>query len=66
LVEGFCTKRGLIVPYIAVALPPRVISRVTVAPMVEFDIAKMSIQELFDIKGLERPPVFKSNIPIRF
>lgn len=66
LVEGFCTKRGLIVPYITVALPPKAISRVTVAPMVEFDIAKMSIQELFDIKRVERPPVYKSSIPIRF
>lgn len=66
LVEGFCTKRGLVVPFITVTLPPKAVSRVTVAPMVEFDIAKLSIQELFDIKGLERPPVYKSNIPIRF
>lgn len=66
LVEGFCTKRGLVVPFITVTLPPKAVSRVTVAPMVEFDIAKLSIQELFDIKGLEKPPVYKSNIPIRF
>lgn len=66
LVEDFCSKRGLIVPYLSVTLPNNSISRVTVAPMVEFDIAKVSIQELFDTKELSRPPVFKSTIPIRF
>lgn len=66
LAEGFCTKRGLIVPYLAVSLPKDSISRVTVAPMVEFGIAKTSIQELFDAEGLQRPPVYKSTIPIRF
>lgn len=66
LVEGFCAKRGLIVPYLAVSLPKDSISRVTVAPMVEFGVAKISIQELFDIEGLQRPPVYKSTIPIRF
>lgn len=66
LAAGFCTKRGLIVPFISVTLPAKTISRVTVAPMVEFDIAKLSVQELFDVKGLDRPPVYKSNIPIRF
>lgn len=66
LVEGFCTKRGLIVPFLTVALPSEAISRVTVAPMVEFDIAKQSIRELFDVNGQGRPPIYKSSIPIRF
>lgn len=66
MVEGFCTKRGLVVPFLTVALPNNAISRVTVAPMVEFDIAKLSIQELFDTKELPRPPIYKSTIPIRF
>lgn len=66
MVEGFCTKRGLVVPFLTVALPANAISRVTVAPMVEFDIAKQSIRELFDVYGQGHPPIFKSNIPIRF
>lgn len=66
LVEGFCTKRGLVVPFLTVALPADALSRVTVAPMVEFDIAKQSIRELFGVYGQGHPPIFKSNIPIRF
>ena len=66
LVEGFCTKRGLIVPYISVALPDRAISRVTVAPMIEYSIARLSIQELLETKGLLQIPIHKSEIPIRF
>ena len=66
MVEGFCTKRGLVVPFLTVTLPDNAISRVTVAPMVEFDIAKQSVRELFDIYGQGRPPICKSSIPIRF
>lgn len=66
IVEGFCTKRGLLVPFLSVALPNNAIQRVTVAPMVEFDIAKQSIHELLAIKGIKSVQVHKSSIPIRF
>lgn len=66
LLQGFCTKRGLVVPYLCVAIPKESISRVTVAPMVEYDVAYDSIHELFRSVNINNTQVHKSHIPIRF
>ena len=71
LKEGFCVKNGLVVPFMQVAIPEYSISRITMAPMTEYEIAKSSIKELLNVKGLRGTndteiPIFKSKIPIRF
>lgn len=71
LQEDFCVKNGLIVPFIKVSIPERSISRITMAPMTEYEIAKSSIKELLNVKGLKgindtEIPIYKSKIPIRF
>lgn len=71
LCEGFCERRGVIVPYMQVAIPENSISRITMSPMMEYEIAKSSIKELLKVKGIlgtnkTEVPIFKSKIPIRF
>lgn len=71
LCEGFCVKRGLIVPFMKVSIPENAISRITMAPMVETEIAKNSVKELLSLYGFKTPnntevSVYKSKIPIRF
>lgn len=71
LCEGFCERRGLIVPYMQVAIPENSINRITMSPMMEYEIAKSSIKELLKIKGIQsikktEVPIHKSRIPIRF
>ena len=71
LCEDFCERRGLIVPYMQVAIPENSISRITMSPMMEYEIAKSSIKELLKVKGImstakTEVPIYKSRIPIRF
>lgn len=69
--EDFCVKNGLVVPFIKVSIPEHAISRITMAPMTEYEIAKSSIKELLNVKELKgindtEIPIYKSKIPIRF
>ncbi len=64
--QDFCVKRGLIVPFIAVPFSENAISRITCAPMVEFNIAKQSVRELLNRSDYNGVPVYSSSIPIRF
>lgn len=64
--EDFCVKRGLIVPYLNVVVPQESISRITVSPITEFDIAKKSIKEFLAAMDYPSVPIYKSKIPIRF
>ena len=71
LCEDFCERRGLIVPYMQVAIPENSISRITMSPIREYEIAKSSIKELLKVKGImstakTEVPIYKSRIPIRF
>lgn len=66
IVEGFTTKCGLIVPFLSVVLPKNAIFRVTMAPMVEFGIAKKSVKELLSVEKISGVQIHKSSIPIRF
>ena len=71
LCEDFCERRGLIVPYMQVAIPENSISRITMSPIMEYEIAKSSIKELLKVKGImstakTEVPIYKSRIPIRF
>ena len=64
--QGFCSKQGLIVPYLTASFPKQAISRITIAPMVEFDIAKESVRELLANSEIGNVKIYKSLIPIRF
>lgn len=68
--EGFYTKNGFIVPFLNVTLPPDAISRVTISPITEANIAKESVKELLDIGNFrynnKRVSIYHSKIPIRF
>ena len=66
LMEGFCTKKGLIVPYLQMGLPADSISSVTVAPIMEFEVAKRGVQELMYGCSVPAVDVLRSDIPIRF
>lgn len=66
IIEEFTTKRGLIVPYLKIAFSNKSISRITVAPMVEFEIAKLSIKDVLKISEIENVKVIKSSVPVRF
>ena len=66
ITEEFSVKRGLIVPCLSVVIPSNSIYRVTIAPMMEFDIAKKSIRELLETKNVKNVRIYKSSIPIRF
>ena len=64
--EGFCTKHGLIVPFLNVSFSKEAIQRITIAPMVEYEIAKKSIRELLECQRIKNVQIYKSTIPIRF
>ena len=67
--EGFCCKQGLIVPYLQMALPEQSIDDVTVAPIMEYELAKRGVQELLhaaQVADEDGVAVYRSNIPIRF
>lgn len=71
LCEDFTVKNGLIVPFMCVSIPDNSISRITISPMTEFEIAKESIKEVLSVSKMKSTadkeiPVYKSTIPIRF
>ena len=66
IVEGFTTKRGLIVPYVQVTLHGDSINSVTVAPIMEFELAKRGVRELMRGSQIDHVKVMHSEIPIRF
>ena len=66
MVEGFTTKRGLIVPYVQITLPRDSINSVTVAPIMEFELAKRGVSELMRGAKMGNVQVMHSQIPIRF
>ena len=66
MIEGFTTKRGLVVPYLRISFSNKAISRITIAPLVEYDIAKSSVKELLSIQNISEVKVYKSGVPIRF
>lgn len=66
IVEDFCVKGGLIVPFLKVRIPCNAITKVTVSPITEYELAQQSIQELLSINGYTKATVEQSKIPIRF
>ena len=64
--EGFCTKNGLIVPFIQVEIPKNAIKQVTVSPIMEFEIAEKGIRELLLCSEIKDVEILHSEIPIRF
>lgn len=66
LEERYCTKNGLIVPFLNVSVPPNAISRINLPPMAEYDILHESVRGLLKKNGFEDFSIYKSRIPIRF
>lgn len=66
LKEDYCTKNGLIVPYLNVEIPEDAISRVYLSPMAEYEILHDSVKGLLKKNGFENFRIYKSKIPIRF
>ena len=64
--DDFVIKNGLVVPILKVKLKEDSISRITISPMMEFEIAKDSVRELIDTMGYKNIKIHKSNIPIRY
>lgn len=64
--EGFTIKRGLVVPYVQIALHSDSICSVTVAPIMEFELAKRGVSELMNGFHIDHVKVMHSEIPIRF
>lgn len=62
----FCTKNGLIVPYLSVKINKASFSRITVSPIMEAEITQNSIRELLKTNDFKGCKVYQSNIPIRF
>lgn len=63
---NFCTKNGLIVPYLSVKINKDSFSRITVSPIMEAEITQNSIRELLKTNDFKGCKVYQSNIPIRF
>ena len=66
IVEDFCVKNGMIVPFLKVKIPSASITKVTLSPIAEFDLASKSATEFLRIKGFNKAEVVSSKIPIRF
>lgn len=62
----FCTKNGLIVPFLTVNLIKESFNRITISPIMESQITQESIRELLRIYNYNNCKVYQSNIPIRF
>lgn len=62
----FYTKNGLIIPCLYIEINKQSFSRITISPIMEAEITKVSIRELlatYEYKGCK---VYQSTIPIRF
>lgn len=66
IIEDFCVKNGMIVPFLKIKIPENSVSKVTISPISEFDLASKSAEEFLHIKGFKRAEVVPSKIPIRF
>ena len=66
IVEDFCVKNGLIVPFLKVKIPVASIAKVTISPIAEFDLASKGVNEFLRTKGFNKAEVVPSKIPIRF
>ena len=66
LVEDFCVKNGLIVPFIKVKIPAASISKVTISPIAEFELAAKGVKEFLNTRGFSKAEIVPSKIPIRF
>ncbi len=64
--EGFCVKNGLIVPFMQVEIPKNAIKQITISPIMEYELAEKSINELLICSGIENVEILHSEIPIRF
>lgn len=69
--EDFYIRNGILVPFLSIAIPQNSIGRITVSPMTEYEIAKSSIKEKLQSKGIKgsnntEVPIYKSQIPIRY
>ena len=64
--EGFCTKNGLIVPFIQVEIPKNAIKQITVSPIMEYEVADKGINELLVYSDIDNVEILHSEIPIRF
>lgn len=64
--DDFVIKNGLVVPILKVKLKEDSISRITISPMMEFEVARNSVRELIDTMGYKNIKIHKSNIPIRY
>jgi len=62
----FRLKQGVVVPFLNVSFNEDAISRITVSPITEFEIAKDGIRELLRVYGFKGIKTYHSRIPIRF
>lgn len=62
----FYERNGILVPCLSVPFELNAIKKVTMTPMMEYDIAKASIEEFLHINGYENVDVKESEIPIRY
>lgn len=62
----FYERNGILVPCLYVPFEIDSIDRITMAPMMEYDIAEESIKEFLQINGYENVDVKKSEVPIRY
>lgn len=58
-------SKGYIVPYVEYELPQGIIKSVTVAPLLEKELAKKNVQEMLKSRGYSCD-VYSSEVPIRF
>ena len=66
IIEDFCVKNGLIVPFLRVKMPKEAMNSVTISPISEFNIAAKGINIFFHAKGFDGIKVMQSKIPVRF
>ena len=63
--EAFYTRGGMIVPCLQIKVPHACITKITISPTIEFDIARNSLAELLLSKGLSDVEICQSTVPIR-
>ena len=64
--EDFCSRKGLIVPFLKVKIPENSITKTIVSPITEFALAEKGVKEFLTVKGFKNATVEQSKIPIRF
>lgn len=66
IIEDFCVKNGMLVPFLKVKITKESIAGITIAPVMEYDLARRSISELLKIKQYPNVNIKQSEIPIRY